>query len=195
MKIKRFNNLWTIGLISVIAIQVLILALKFIVPEFVVGVAQIESVVKFGEYIDTHEWANLLFTFVIGFASTYFYLCACLRKRKVGIKEIIGICVYIILSIIASKFAIDYYTLIDMMLLIILPCVFIFWNKSEDKDHLMSLSITYVVHNVAQVFSLLIRDIIFLVQYPNTATFTILAIDGIIWLVILYFYFNNIKEV
>lgn len=57
MKIKKFKNLWTMGLILFGVILIALYVAKIFFPEFIVGIAEIESVVKFGQYVDTHQWA------------------------------------------------------------------------------------------------------------------------------------------
>jgi hypothetical protein len=81
MKVKKFKNLWTMGLILFGAILIALYVAKIFFPEFIVGIAEIESVVKFGEYVDTHLWAYYLFTSITSFVIAYFYCCACCRRK------------------------------------------------------------------------------------------------------------------
>ena len=60
MKVKRFENLWTMGLIIFGCLLAILYLLKLIVPEFVVGVAEIPQIVEFGNYVDSHDWAYYL---------------------------------------------------------------------------------------------------------------------------------------
>lgn len=57
MKIKRFNNLWAMGLILFGAILVAFYLAKIFFPEFIVGVAEIPAIVNFGNLID----GNIIF--------------------------------------------------------------------------------------------------------------------------------------
>ena len=100
---KKFNNLWTMGLIICGVLLVTVYLLKLIVPGFVVGVAEVDAVVKFGEYIDTHEWAHYIFSFIVSFATYYFYCCACCRKKMISWKDAILISVVIIGLLFVSK--------------------------------------------------------------------------------------------
>ena len=47
MKVKRFNNLWAMGLILFGAILVAFYLAKIFFPEFIVGVAEIPAIVNF----------------------------------------------------------------------------------------------------------------------------------------------------
>ena len=52
MKVKKFNNLWAMGLILFGAILVAFYLAKIFFPEFIVGVAEIPAIVNFGNLID-----------------------------------------------------------------------------------------------------------------------------------------------
>lgn len=104
MKIKRFNNLWTMGLIILIGILITIYCVKIINPEFIVGVAETESIVKLGNYIDTHKWAYYLFTAITSFTMAYLYCGACCRKIKLKIRDLIVVISYVIVSLLIQLF-------------------------------------------------------------------------------------------
>ena len=72
MKVKRFNNLWAMGLILFGAILVAFYLAKIFFPEFIIAIAEIPSIVNIGNYIDSHLWlyylvnGNLMDTFYCG---------------------------------------------------------------------------------------------------------------------------------
>ena len=82
MKIKRFDNLWLMGLILCAVILVAVYVLKIFFPHFVIEVAQIESVTVVGHYIDTHKWAWYLASFVLSFFVYYFQVYSTKSGRK-----------------------------------------------------------------------------------------------------------------
>lgn len=49
MKIKKFKNLWTMGVVIIIAILLVLNIAKWIFPQFVIEVAQTPQIVKFGQ--------------------------------------------------------------------------------------------------------------------------------------------------
>ena len=51
MKVKRFKNLWLMGLIIFGTTLGVFYLLKLIVPEFVVELAQVEPIVNFGNFV------------------------------------------------------------------------------------------------------------------------------------------------
>lgn len=59
MRIKKFNNLWAMGLILVSIILIVFYVIKIVNPYFIVGIAETPAIVKFGKYIDTHKWASI----------------------------------------------------------------------------------------------------------------------------------------
>lgn len=194
MKIKKFNNLWTMGLIIFIGILLTIYLVKIINPAFIVGVAETESVVKFGQYIDTHKWAYYLAGGIISFIAGYLYCCACCKKTKLSLVQTIMVVVYVILSLLGQTFIPQYFSVIDICLLIIMPLIINLMDKNNDSSKIYSLGVTFIINNVSQIISLQIRDIGLMISQYNFATCLILLIDGYIWLFILYFYFNFKKE-
>ena len=194
MKIKKFNNLWTMGLIIFIGILLSVYLIKIINPAFIVGVAETESIVKLGTYIDTHKWAYYLATGIISFVMAYLYCCACCKKRVLKIKELIVVICYIIISLLSQLFIPQYFSVIDICCLVAMPMIINAIDKNYDSSKIYSFGITFIIHNIAQIISLQIRDVALMISTYNYATLIILAIDVYIWLFILYFYFNFKKE-
>lgn len=194
MKIKKFNNLWSMGLIIFIGILLTIYLVKIINPAFIVGVAETESVVKFGQYIDTHKWAYYLATSIMTFIVGYIYCCACCKKKFLNIKDVIVVICSMIVSLVCQIFIPQYFSVIDMCLMIAMPMIINALDRNTYASKFYSFGITFIIHNLAQIISLQIRDIVLMVAQYNYATLIILMIDVYIWLFILYFYFNFKKE-
>ena len=190
MKIKKFKNLWTMGLVIFGAILIAIYLLKLIFPTFVVGVAEIPSIVAFGNYVDSHLWAYYLFTFATSFIIGYFYCCACCRKKYLSLKDTCVLVVEILLLFAVEKYLPEYYLMFNILLMIIMPTVMNALNKVSGIKYLYSMVTCLTVHLLAQLFSLMIRDISTIISYPNSATFCILLIDVTIWTILLYNYYN-----
>lgn len=194
MKVKKFSNLWQMGLIILGSILVLLYIVKLIFPEFIVGVAQIEPIIKFGNYVQTHEWAYYLFTFITSIFTYYFYCCACSRKKKVSKLDFSIICLTIIVLFVIQKFLPNYYYTCNVISLIALPTIICALDKRTDIKYLYSTGSVFTIHMLAQLLSLEIRGITAMITYPNIITLTILLVDTYIWLVLLYNYFTY-KEV
>ena len=190
MKIKKFKNLWTMGLILFGAILIALYVAKLFFPEFIVGIAEIESVVKFGQYVDTHQWAYYTYYFIVGFVSGYIYFCACCRKKRLTIAQVCILCLEVILLFIVQKYLIQYYTTINIVCLVLLPAIFCAMDKCTDIKYIYSTTTCLTIHMLSQMFSLMIRDISIRISYPNAATLTILLVDVYIWTMLLYNYFN-----
>lgn len=190
MKVKKFKNLWTMGLIICCGILLVFLLVKLISPNFVVGVAQIESVVKFGNYVDNHLWAYYLFNGLVSFAIAYFYYCACCRKKYLNKTDIIIAITQILLVFAVQKLLPEYAFSINIITMLICPAIMCFLDKQTDIKYLYSTVTCFSINSLAQIFSLQIRDISTLISYPNSATFTILTIDAFIWMVLLYNFYN-----
>lgn len=194
MKIKRFNNLWTMGLIILIGILVAIYCVKIINPTFIVGVAESESIVRFGTYIDSHKWAYYLFAGITSFIMSYLYCGACCKKIKLNLKDLIVVISYVVISILTQIFMPRFFSVVDICLMILMPMIINLMDKNYDANKFYSFGITFIVNNIAQIMSLQIRDIATMISYPNSATYIVLLIDAYIWLFIMFNLFNFKKE-
>ena len=190
MKIKKFNNLWTMGLVLVIAILVVLNVAKWVFPEFVIEVAQTEQIVKFGQYVDTHKWAWYLFSISNSFILSWFYCCACLRKKYLNMKDIVVTLLFIGLTYVILELLPQQYVGLSLTIQILHPMILAIINKNKDYKVLYSTGICFAVNNICQLFSLTIRNIGQLILCYNVATITILTIDLYIWTILLYFLFN-----
>lgn len=186
MKIKRFDNLWLMGLILSASILGVIYILKIFFPQFVIEVAQIDSITRIGHYIDTHKWAWYVATLFISCIAFYFYCGACCSKSKLNYKEIITIIVIHILLFIIQEFLPNQYTISNFCAMLIMPLVM--------KGVFKNTIITFCAINILQSLTLEIRNIGLMISEYNFATLMILMIDYYILIVLLYLFFNYKKE-
>lgn len=187
MKVKRFENLWLMGLILSAVMLGAIYILKIFLPHFVIEVAHVESIVQLGHYIDTHQWAWYLATFVISYFVYFFYCCACCSKNKLHTKEHLIIVITIIALFVIKNYMPMQYTAINLISMLVLPLIFggIFKNTV----------VCFSVVNLLQTLTVEIRGLSFMIIDFNFATFLILTIDVYIIEVLLYFLFNYKKEI
>lgn len=186
MKIKRFDNLWLMGLILSASILGVIYILKIFFPQFVIEVAQIDSITRIGHYIDTHKWAWYVATIVISYFTYYFYCCASSARKTLKYYEHFIIFATIFLLLLVNDFAPIYYTTLNYISMILLPYIF--------KAKLKNVVICFSALNILQMITLEVRNIATMIIQYNFATFTILTIDVYILLVLLYLYTNYEKE-
>lgn len=194
MKIKRFENLWTMGVILFAIILATLYVAKLIFPSFVVSVAQTPRIVEIGNIIDSNLALSVSFNSLTSLVSLFLLICASCQVRTLPKKLLY----FAFISILFSHFIQMYVAEISFVYNLCLPLVFVlahtFMVKNYDKTLVVSTCATFVINCFAQVVTLEIRDISTIVQYPNTATYSILIIDGYIWQVLLYFFFNNKKR-
>lgn len=197
MKIKRFNNLWAMGLILFGVILIAFYIAKIFFPEFIVGVAQIPTIVKFGDYVDTHKWAYYLFNFTIGITVGSIFWMACCRKSYLSIKNFLIVYAANIILIIVMMFMPNHYNSINYVVLYCTPFIICLADKKLSKETFTSTTICFSIDIFAQIFSSEIRDLFVLSSHINSATLTILLIDVWIWRLLLYLFFNyqNKKEI
>lgn len=186
MKIKRFDNLWLMGLVLSAIILIGIYFMKFCYPTFVIEVAQIDSITRIGHYIDTHKWAWYLASGIIGFANYYFICCASCKKKTLDKKELLVIIITILVLFIIKEFAPMQYMSANISTMILLPCIM----KADFK----ATTIVFVSTNFLQTITGEIRNIKAMITDFNFATSLILTIDLYILLSLLYCYFNYKKE-
>lgn len=194
MKIKRFDNLWTMGLILCGAILVILYLAKLIFPEWVIGVAQYEPIVEFGNYVDSHWWSYYPISMAFSYGIGYVYLCACCRTKRLNLKENIIVALEVILFNLIDIFLPSQAFNANIFLMLLMPLLALYIRKENDIKFMYSTILTFVIHSSAQILSLSIRDIGTKLSHFNTATLTILLIDCYIWLALLYFYYNYKKE-
>lgn len=186
MKIKRFKNLWLMGLILSAIILGAIYILKIFMPQFVIEIAQIDSIVRIGHYIDTHKWAWYLASFVLSFVSCYLTCCASCKKKRLNTKENIILVATIIILYAVKDFLPAQYNVLNMSSMIFLPLLF--------KGDFKATTVVFVFTNLLQSFTLEIRNISSMIIDFNYATLIILTIDFYILSFLLYFYFNFKEE-
>ena len=186
MKIKRFDNLWTMGMIISAIILLVVYACKVFFPDFLIGVAEIEPIVNVGKYIDTHKWAWYIASAILSFLSYYFICCACCKKKWLNTKEILIILGTILLLFIVQEFLPKQYTVANLCSTLILPLIF----NADFK----ATTIVFCIVNVLQTFTLEIRNLETHISVFNFASLIILMIDIYIIEVLLYLIFNYEKE-
>lgn len=174
------------GLILSAVILGAIYLLKIFLPQFVIEVAHIDSIVQIGHYIDTHKWAWYLATTILSVFTYYFYCGACCGKKQFSAKEWLYILGSTIISYIIKEFLPEYYTVINYICLILIP----FLMNAKFKN----TTICFTFLNILQVLTLQIRNIGLMIADFNTATLLILMIDYYILEVLLFLAFNYKTE-
>lgn len=186
MKVKRFDNLWLMGLIISGAILGAIYILKFFFPAFVIEVAHIDSIVKIGHFIDEHKWAWYLASIIISFISWYLICCACCRKKFLTNKETLIMLGSILLLYVVKELLPMQYTVLNYSALILLPMFF--------GGDFKATAICFTTINLLQTMTLEIRGLVSMIVDFNFATSLILLIDVYIFEALLYLAFNFEKE-
>lgn len=194
IKVKKFDNIWTMGLILFGAILVFFYIAKLFFPEWIIGVAETPRIVEIGEYIDSHLWAFFVFNIVIGFIYGYIYCGACCRVYKLNCKAIIVLSISIVILLIFSMFIPEHYTAINYLIFYSTPFAICLVNNIASKETYISASICFAVDLLAQILTLEIRDLTTMSTAINSASVFILMIDMLIWRILLYLYFNK-KEI
>lgn len=182
------------GLILTGAILVLFYIAKIFFPQFIVVVAEIPSIVKFGNYVDSHLWAFILYHFVIAYIGNYLICCICFRKNKLTLKENLIMLAFTVFAISMNYILPKIYTPLTYVLSIIMPFTILYVDKNITRETFISTVVCYSIDIMSQALSAVIRDVVVLTTFINSFTMTILLIDIWIWRILLYLFFNNKKE-
>lgn len=172
-------------IILVVAFLLIIYVAKIFFPNWLVLQVSNPRLIKFGNYVDNHWWADLIATFITAFVTYWLYLCAVCRKWKLNKKEIAIVLVAILLNYLVELYLLAFALHFSISIMLLLPLLF--------KAELKSVAFVFVIHGFAQILSLEIRHIGVLIPSFNFASFMILSIDMYIWLVLLYL-ISNKKE-
>lgn len=198
MKIKRFNNLWAMGLILCGALLVAFYVAKILFPEFIIGIAETPRIVKIGTTIQSNKWLLHLFNFAIGYLYGYFLFSACCRTYKLNLKANIVFILSLLFLRLVSEFYPQHYETINYINLIFTPFLICYVNNRLCKETFISTSICFCLDLIFQVLSVIIRNLPLLAKELNIVSVLILLIDGFIWRIIFYLFFNyknKIKEI
>ena len=191
MKIKRFDNIWTMGLILFAVILVLFYVAKIFFPEFIIGVAEIPRVVEIGKFIDSSKITIHIFNIIIGLLGGCLYCCAACRKKYLKWKDILVLLGLMIILSLVLEFMPAQYSSINFLVVYCSPFILCCLNKELSKNTFVSSSVCFLVDILSQVMSCQIRDLLPMTSSFNSATMIILLIDTWIWRLLLYFFFNN----
>lgn len=158
---------------------------KIFFPEWFVLTITNENIIAFGNYVDTHLWADVLATFVGGYVTYLIYCCACCGKWRLNWKDNLIVLLASILNVLIWYFANTFYLHFSVVVMFALPLIF----DAKFKNTV----IVYSFHGLAQILSLSIRDIGLMLPSYNYASLLILSIDAYLWLSFFYLLYN-IKE-
>lgn len=175
-KVLKMILVLTIAFLSAVYVA------KIFFPEWFVLTITNENIIAFGNYVDTHTWAHILATLIMGFITYSIYCCACCGKLRLNWKENLIILGTVGISILIEYFLPSINLHYSICSMFILPLIF----KAEFKPTV----ITYTIHGLAQILSLGIRDIGLMMPSLDFASFLILSIDMYIWLIALYLFYN-----
>lgn len=196
MKVKKFNNLWAMGLILCGVLLVAFYVIKIIYPEFIIGIAETPRLVEIGTKIQSNKWYLHIFNFIVNCIYGYILCCACCRTYRLNWNGKIIFLIFSIFLRLIAEFYPEYYTTMNYIYLIITPYTICAVNKTLSKDTFTSTILCFCADLFFQILSLIVRNLPLLTTKGNVITFLILLIDSLIWRIILYLFFNyknNIK--
>ena len=183
------------GLILTGAILVLFYIAKIFFPEFIVGVAEIPSIVKFGNFVQSNKWYLHIFNIISGYVHGHILYCACSRRKFLSlIGNIVLVSQLILLRFISELYPLQYNTL-NCALMAIAPFLICLFDKNLRKETFISTMVCFSTEIAFEFLSLAVRNLLLMTTKPNAVTFLVLMVDLLIWRILLYLFFNNKNEI
>ena len=187
MKAKKFNNLWTSGIILFITILVTMHIIRLVFPNFIVGVVITPTILNFGQVIDNNKYLYYLFYATTTFILFYMYCCACNAVNKLSVYEILIIILGLILCCVLDIVVEKYVILLFTSFYLIFPVCFSLMRKLNIYKTSKRTIVCFVLLAITQVLLWHIRGI---QSYESTAIYTVLLIDTYIVDTLFYLFFN-----
>ncbi len=160
--------------------------LKIFFPEQFVLSIENKTLIAIGNYIDNNDWLYYLFGIFTSFITYWFYLCAVCRRWYLKWYEIIIVLLVIGSNIGLNFWDINIYSAFSILTFIVLPLLF--------GSDLKTVAICFSIHSISQILSLSIRNLPIYLQYINSLTLFMVAIECYFWLFLFYIYYNYKKE-
>ena len=187
MKAKKFNNLWTAGLILYVSILITTHIINIIFPSSIVGVALTPTIISFGQLIDGNIWFEYIFYSITFFIILYMLVCSCCEVKKLRTCEICIVSALIIICDIVSNLTYISYLLYYNTLFLIAPITVSVIRKINIIRSICRTIICTFTLCVTHILLLVIRD---LTCYTSTAIYTVLLVDIYVVSTLLYLHTN-----
>lgn len=186
MNRKVLKTMIALVVIFLIALYVL----KIFFPEQFVLSVENETIIAIGNYIDSNEWASIIYGIIIGCIFDYFYFGAVCKQKLLNWKLIVIILIYNIgFALYYNLAGIDIITKYSNIIVAISSCYMILLPMFFTKT-IRELSITYSINYVSQSLSLSIRNIAVLTTNTNSIVNLIMSLECYFWIILLFLYFN-----
>lgn len=145
-----------------------------------------ERIVDIGNFIDARPWLQQIVYGLTTLLTYQFYLCACVKKWHLTVKQYIVLC-----AIIAATNTLKYYypelsLVVNVLIMIVYP----FALKSEYKTFVIIFS----AHYILQIIVSYIRSEPLNKVDLNTVSQIVMMVDSHICLLLYYLYSNLYKE-
>ncbi len=177
--------------ISMLVLVCVFLAAMYVIKlfypqEFVLAVEN-ETILKIGNFIDSHGWLYTICCMVTAFITYWLYICASSHRWFLKWYECLIIAISALgIRLIGLYIDADMRTVVSMCSFFVLPAIM--------GCDLKTLSIVYTVHSFAQFFTLKIRNLpLFFTNVPNFVNMILLTLECYLWLVLMYIIFNYKK--
>lgn len=154
-----------------------------------------ENFIKVCEYADNNFIARYIIGLIYAVVSIYFFILAVCGKLKYSKTQLIILCVSLPICNLIKMWNTNIGLICDVWQMIVIPCLFIFMNKSE-KKRLILVGVGNILLCAFQLISMFVKNLQFgiLVDTNNVITNAIFSIDVILMVILYYLYSNVIQK-
>ena len=173
MNIKIAKTMLALCIVYIIGFYVL----KFIFPEYLLLTITDPNVLTFGKFIESNIVAHHIYCGITTFTTYYLFVSASKASFKINLKDLICIFVGVIISSFVTHYLPEYivHTSTSIMFILALLC----------NGKLKYAVPSFVLHGYLSQFLFSIRGFETIIFNINTASGTILMIEGWVWLILL----------
>lgn len=159
--------------------------LKFFFPELLLQTITNPSILRLGEFMDSHKVFEFIFKTLSSFIAIYLFACASSGRFKFNWLEFVYIFSGTALMIICELFFINFYThtATAIMFLVAMLC----------KGKLKYSAISFAIHGYLSMFLFQIKGFETIILQINNISGFMLGLEVDFWLILLAIIFN-IKE-
>lgn len=181
MNKKVFSSM----LILCIAFLLFCYVLKFFFPEEFILFVENEKLIKIGTFVDNHIVVRYICDAITSFITYWLFICACKQSWYLNWKECLAIAITIIVIRVVGFADPNIATHLNISAFFVLPLIF--------KHNLRIATVGYLIHGIAQVLSLGIRNLPMYMTHITYTTYLVCGLETYIWLCLFYIVFNYSK--
>lgn len=144
-----------------------------------------ERLISAGRFIDERIWLQQIVFGLTTLLTYHFYLCACIHKWHLSVKQYIVLCIVVAATNILKYYVQSISLIVNVLVMVVYP----FTLRSDYRTFI----IIFVTNYIGQVILGYVRSETLNAVSYNTISALILCVDIYVWLLLYYLYSNLYK--